>query len=141
HEIGHIKHRHMLYYLAFLAGSLFVLMLTLARLLSAVSGISETAPVAEEVGTLTTSLSDLLNTYPFLKAVPLVGALLAYVIFVFGFVSRRCERQADVYGCKAVSCGQPDCAGHHEALPAEPAAGLCPTGIATFIAALEKVAW
>jgi prepilin-type N-terminal cleavage/methylation domain-containing protein len=27
----------------------------------------------------------------------------AYVFVVFGFLSRRCERQADLYGCRAVS--------------------------------------
>jgi STE24 endopeptidase len=61
---------------------------------------------------------------------------------VFGFVSRRCERQADIYGCRAVSCGRPDCEGHDEkvVLPAEPEV-LCPTGIRTFITALEKVAY
>ena len=31
---------------------------------------------------------------------------------VFGHLSRRFERQADVFGCRAVSCGQADCPPH-----------------------------
>jgi STE24 endopeptidase len=68
----------------------------------------------------------------------------SYVWLVFGFLSRRCERQADVYGCKVVSCGEPHCSGHDGTARTEPAAAdcnnLCRTGIATFIAALEQVA-
>jgi STE24 endopeptidase len=73
----------------------------------------------------------------------------AYVFVVFGFLSRRCERQADVYGCKAVSCGSGACEGHSDGEPAGYPAelgrsatevNLCPTGIRTFISALDKVA-
>src|SRR5207248_6437154 len=49
--------------------------------------------------------------------------------------------QADVYGGRAVSCGAGECLEH----PGEPdvlatGADLCPPGIRTFIAALDKVA-
>ena len=72
---------------------------------------------------------------------PAVGLLLAYIFLVFGFLSRRCERQADVYGCRAVSCCDHDCAGHIAELVLPPHGGaLCPTGIRTFIRSLEKVA-
>jgi STE24 endopeptidase len=62
------------------------------------------------------------------------------VFLVFGFLSRRCERQADIYGCKTVSCGDPNCVRHEQetALPERPTS-LCPTGIRTFIRALERV--
>ena len=36
----------------------------------------------------------------------------AYIFLVFGFLSRRCERQADLYGCRAVSCFRKDCFDH-----------------------------
>src|SRR5262249_11847051 len=97
-----------------------------------------------------------------LAALPLVTMLGAYIFVVFGFLSRRCERQADVFGCRAVSCDRPDCVGHdvEAALsavphphglrrladvfvrPVQPLRGtnLCPTGIRTFVEALEKVA-
>jgi STE24 endopeptidase len=67
-----------------------------------------------------------------------------YIWLVFGFLSRRCERQADVYGCKVVSCNGPPCQGHDAFWPPvagrRAALGLCPTGIRVFISALEKVA-
>jgi STE24 endopeptidase len=67
--------------------------------------------------------------------------LLVNVFLVFGFLSRRCERQADVFGCRAVSCAQPHCFEHTSMTELAPAGtGLCRTGIGTFIEALEKVA-
>src|SRR5206468_11439789 len=58
-----------------------------------------------------------------------------------GFLSRRCERQADIYGCRAVSCARSDCLDHEPGLiPSPGGKSLCPTGIRTFIHALEKVA-
>jgi STE24 endopeptidase len=60
----------------------------------------------------------------------------SYVFVVFGFVSRRCERQADVYGCRAVSAAEE--IGEPRAV--SPGDGLHPDGIRTFIAALDKVA-
>lgn len=116
HEIGHVKHRHMLYYFSFLLLSLVVLWGTLALFLPE------------------TMQEDL-------RPVPLVGALGAYIFVVFGFLSRRCERQADIYGCRAVSCGKADCGGHADGQEkATDRTKLCTTGIHTFISALEKVA-
>jgi STE24 endopeptidase len=120
HEVGHIRHHHMLYYVVFLTVSVLVLM---------VLG----APVYKD---LEKQINDAL--------IPLVlGALVAlgYIFVVFGFLSRRCERQADVFGCRAVSCPQADCIGHaDDVILAHRGRGLCATGIRTFIRALEKVA-
>jgi STE24 endopeptidase len=72
---------------------------------------------------------------------PFVGVIGAYIFVVFGFLSRRCERQADVFGCRAVSCARPDCQSHDGEVVLQPAGkGLCASGIRTFIDALEKVA-
>jgi Zn-dependent protease with chaperone function len=121
HEAGHVKHRHMLYYLGFMMVSLMVL-----------AGLSVAIGFDEWWGH---------TTRQYLMALPLVGLLGAYIFFVFGFVCRRCERQADVYGCRAVSCVRSDCAGHDHEVELSPGGrGLCPTGIRTFIGALEKVA-
>ena len=114
HEAGHVKHHHMAYYLGFLFISLFVLATAWETLHLVPKGVLET---------------------------PLfLGSLGAYIFVVFGFLSRRCERQADIYGCRAVSCGRSDCTGHDELPVAAPSLSLCPTGIRTFIHALEKVA-
>ncbi len=121
HEVGHVKHHHMLYYLGFLNLSLGVLVALWCLLVPYV-------PLLRDLG----------NT---LQALPMFTVLGAYIFLVFGFLSRRCERQADVYGCRAVSCGRADCAGHDADAALVPGGrGLCPTGIRTFIEALEKVA-
>src|SRR5262249_23742618 len=73
---------------------------------------------------------------------PFVALLGAYIFVVFGFLSRRCERQADLFGCRVISCKRYDCLMHTAATEVVPGArGLCPTGIRTFISALEKVAY
>jgi Zn-dependent protease with chaperone function len=119
HEIGHVKHRHMLYYLAFLVGSLAIVTQVWERVdLHSALGIRQ----------------DLLD-------LPLFTTIGAYIFLVFGFLSRRCERQADVYGCRAVSCSREYCVGHDDAALVPRGRGLCPTGIQTFISALEKVAY
>src|SRR5439155_13691310 len=72
---------------------------------------------------------------------PGAAAFLVYLFVVFGYLSRRCERQADVYGCRTVSCRRLDCVGHDDGPELAAGAGaLCPTGVRTFIYALEKVA-
>jgi STE24 endopeptidase len=67
--------------------------------------------------------------------------------FVFGYLSRRFERQADVYGSKVVSCDHADCPTHSDPdndLAPEPATArrlsLCPVGIRIFADALASVA-
>jgi STE24 endopeptidase len=125
HEVGHAHHYHMLYYFSFLAASVVVLGWLVAE-------------VAR--GWQWEQLLDAENN-KYLAYVPLVGVLLGYIFVVFGFLSRRCERQADLFGCRAVSCSCPDCRGHEEGLVlSQRGLGLCPTGINTFIRALEKVA-
>jgi Zn-dependent protease with chaperone function len=142
HEVGHIRHHHMLYYLGFLVASMAVLgMLTEPYLRDGLfqvgAGLAELFPgvlSAETLASLRSAGDDLM-------VLPVIALMVGYIFLVFGFLSRRCERQADVFGCRAVSCGCPDCPGHAEdhPLPAR-GVGLCPTGIQTFIRALEKVA-
>jgi Zn-dependent protease with chaperone function len=140
HEAGHVRHQHMLYYLGFLLMSVAVLggLINLA-------GFYLQAQTAEGVVSEGSLLAWLGETLPleghgYLAVVPLVGLLLSYILVVFGFLSRRCERQADIFGCKAVSCDRADCPGHDADAPLTSRPALCPTGIRTFIRALEKVA-
>src|SRR5206468_4961922 len=81
-----------------------------------------------------------LEQYDTWLALPPLSLVVSYLFVVFGALSRRCERQADVFGCKAVSCGDPACTGHDEATVYPPGGDcLCPTGIRTFARALERV--
>lgn len=67
-------------------------------------------------------------------------AAAAYIFIVFGFLSRRCERQADIFGCRAVSCSEPHCEKHtEETIYPERGLGLCATGIKTCARALDHV--
>jgi Zn-dependent protease with chaperone function len=99
HEVGHIKHHHLLFYFGFLLASL-VAVIGLWNLLAdwlnqttAQAWLEEHMPAAMEWLAATELLS----------ALPLLALLGAYIFLVFGFLSRRCERQADIYGCRTVS--------------------------------------
>jgi Zn-dependent protease with chaperone function len=131
HEVGHIKHHHPLYYLLFLLASVVV-----------VAGVWGVASALLSAGSHPAAATVARTTPPeAITALPFLAMMGTYVFVVFGFVSRRCERQADIYGCRAVSCATPGCAGHEiDAVLVPRAQGLCPTGIRTFIGALEKVA-
>ena len=134
HEVGHVKHRHMLYYLAFFVGSLVVLMqLWDGAFRSFFSNDGGQALGLREAIAYLALRQDLFS----LSLLAIVGV---YIFLVFGFLSRRCERQADVYACRTVSCSKSECTGHELAARAPQARGLCATGIRTFIQALEKVA-
>src|SRR5262249_6416462 len=117
HEVGHVKHHHMAYYASFFVLSITVLLLASTFFL----------PKGEYLRQI--------------AACPVVGCGGISIFLVLRFLSRRCERQADIYGCRAVSCGRLDCAGHEHGIVSDGGAlNLCPTGIRTFIGALEKVA-
>lgn len=141
HEIGHIRHHHMLFYLVFLMGSMAMLGLVADHLLlpllaAAVDQLAEALPAV-----VPAAAGGWLGPNGDFAAFPVVGLILAYVFLVFGFLSRRCERQADLFGCRAVSCPAADCPFHpDDAVLVPRGSGLCPTGIRTFIRALEKVA-
>jgi Zn-dependent protease with chaperone function len=126
HEVGHAKHGHIWLYALFLALSMTVLAGVLILVGQQLTAARVEVPEwAEDVVVLTP-----------------VAVVAAYIFLVFGFLSRRCERQADVYGCRAVSCSDPNCRGHDaKTVFPEHARGLCPTGIRTFVRALERVGY
>lgn len=127
HEVGHVRHGHFPYYLLFITLSLL-----------AVVGLWETG-LDLIVGNA--SPAEEFNSFLAWREVPELMLVGAYLFVAFGFLSRRCERQADLYGCRAVSCADPACIGHDGATVLAPAAkGLCPTGVRTFIRALDRVA-
>jgi STE24 endopeptidase len=119
HEVGHVRHGHLLYYAVFLLLSF----LTLGAAYRGVElALGHTLLPGEQLLILS------------------VIATGAYLFLVFGFVSRRCERQADVFGCKAVSCADPNCTGHQpDTVLAARGTALCRTGVGTFVRALERV--
>ncbi len=146
HEIGHIAHRHLVYFGFFILGSVGVLTLgehavgPLVRLLPAsLTTISESPAWLSWLG------GDSIPATLVKTGVALL-AMGLYFLFAFGFVSRRFERQADVFGCRVVSCGLVDCPPHadldgQEGVTTGPASvPLCPVGIRIFTNALSSVA-
>lgn len=89
HEVGHVKHHHMFFYLGFLLMSLLVLGV-------AWEGLKDLIGLKESMD------AGLLNS-GIVTDLPMLLLLGIYIVVVFGFLSRRCERQADVYGCRTVS--------------------------------------
>ena len=126
HEIGHVAHRHFLYFAFFFMGSIGLLSV---------------------FGDLITLVLPIVSESSWLGGGVLSIALGLYFWFVFGHLSRRFERQADVFGSKVVSCETADCPPHtdldNELAPLPTAArkpGLCPVGIRIFADALTDVA-
>ena len=130
HEVGHIRHRHLAFFGFFFVASMGVLALASeyvsAHALSALGypGGSSAATIAQGTATLALGLT--------------------YFGTIFGVLSRRFERQADVFGCRAVSCGRLECPPHPDlysrAGVAVDEGPLCPVGIRIFVNALMNVA-
>jgi Zn-dependent protease with chaperone function len=101
HEIGHVKHHHMSFYMVFLLGSL----LTMGCLWQVCENLLLAGMQPDGVfRNQLTLVRDWLPNWEVFAAIPpmLVGAV--YIYFVFGYLSRFCERQADIFGCRTVSC-------------------------------------
>jgi len=86
HEVGHIKHRHMTFYIWFLLTSMIVLGhgWTLAT-----DALSQAFPESTWLTNLTEPVFLIL--------------IVSYIFVAFGFLSRRCERQADLFGCRTTT--------------------------------------
>jgi STE24 endopeptidase len=147
HEIGHIAHRHLVYFGFFILGSIGVLFLgehalgPLGRLLPASLSLSLSSPA------WLSWLAGESTAATLVKSGAALVAMALYFLVAFGFVSRRFERQADVFGCRVVSCGLADCPPHADldghpssSGPGPSSVPLCPVGIRIFINALANVA-
>ena len=100
HEIGHIKHHHLLFYLAFFLTSFMLLGLFWAWAgtlftQDQIVALLEYLPVLDG--------EDIKGTLPLLSGFAKLGLLAGYALLVFGYISRRCERQADLFGAGTVS--------------------------------------
>ena len=105
HEVGHIAHRHLLYFGFFFMGSLGLLTVLIEMVAMAGPWI---APLAQFTPWTPGVVSEVV------EATVLLVALGLYFWIVFGQLSRRFERQADVFGSKVVSCDVADCPPHHD---------------------------
>lgn len=134
HEMGHIAHKHLLYLgFLFLAGASLV-----------ITGLTplEASFDAFQDG----SITDLSIDKWLELAIAGLGLVIALALGVktFGHLSRCFEREADIYGCRAVSCGRAECPPHaivtSTDLKPPPVTQVCPVGIGIFKRALARVA-
>jgi STE24 endopeptidase len=96
HEVGHVKHHHMFFYILFMMTSLMVLGglgylgVSLVAQPEAQAWLQENVPF----------LHALVNGLKLYALLPILFMFAIYMFVVFGYLSRRCERQADLYGCR-----------------------------------------
>lgn len=128
HEAGHVRHRHIQFFLVFA----FVGWLAVAGVMEGAARWSK--HFAGDAALLTTSVQG-------------IGLLVSAVVWGigFGWLSRRFERQADMFGAQCVSPESADCrlpcSVHLEAdKESVGPAHVCRTGAAVFTSALDKVA-
>jgi Zn-dependent protease with chaperone function len=91
HEIGHIKKKHLLFYLLFFLGFIVVSYALLDLIVYAVLYTNLLFPAGRAVQFEQLGLTSILVT------VATAGLLLVYFRYVFGYFMRNCERQADLY--------------------------------------------
>lgn len=124
HELGHVRYYHIPYY-------------TLFFMVSALASACALAAIPNHFGWTLQSFPE--EIVPWL-ALPMFALMAGYYFIFFGMLSRRCERQADIFGSRAGSCTDPDCHGHDATTVLAPRGqALCRTGVLTMIAALDKV--
>jgi len=138
HEIGHLAHRHLLYFAFFFLGSLGILS-TFA------DAIAQVGPVVARLAWITPWSARVVNDV--FQGATLLTALAIYVWVVFGSLSRRFERQADVFGSKVASMSSIEdslATREGELLPTQADSGaelrLQSVGIRIFTEALANVA-
>ncbi|MFZ7125505.1 MAG: M48 family metalloprotease [Desulfobacterales bacterium] len=91
HEIGHVKHNHLVYYLVFIAG---FMMITYAGFDLVIWMILSIPPVFRLITDFEFNPSTVVSTA---FSVVFLSAFLIYFRFIFGYFIRNFERQADAY--------------------------------------------
>lgn len=102
HEVGHIKHHHLLFYLAFFMAS-FILLSVFWSQLKGIVGQEQNVNALIALGFLGDSREDIKKSLEMFSAFGKLAVLGVYTLLFFGFISRRCERQADLFGSHTVS--------------------------------------
>jgi len=91
HEIGHIKKKHLLFYLGFFVGYMLLSYVTFDLIIFTIIYAKPVYWLINKSGfSQTTVMSGI-------SSVVLIGLFLVYFRFIFGFFMRNFERQADTY--------------------------------------------
>lgn len=128
HEAGHVRHRHIQHFLVFA----YVGWLVVAAVIEAIAAVALAID------------ADVRTAVPFVEGVGFLATLVVWGVG-FGWLSRRFERQADLFAARCVTppaeqCERP-CSVHPDDSKALPGEGrVCATGAALFVSALDRVA-
>jgi Zn-dependent protease with chaperone function len=100
HEIGHIKKKHLLFYLVFFLGFIVLSYAAFDLILYAILYSNLSFPIVRDIKFQQVTLASILLT------VAMGGILLIYFRYVFGYFMRNCERQADLYAFNMLGSSQ-----------------------------------
>ena len=100
HEIGHIKYRHILFYILFLLGYMAISFGLFDFLFYAM------AMQPWLFGLLNSQKELQAGIFYFLLSMPIILSVILYFRYIMGFFMRNFERQADLYSAKIM--GKPD---------------------------------
>lgn len=99
HEVGHIKHHHLVFYLAFFMTS-FILLSFFWDQFKTWADQQHFLDLFNYPGVFGEEIKEMLVLFSGAGKLTVLGA---YTLLFFGFISRRCERQADLFGSHTVS--------------------------------------
>lgn len=102
HEVGHVRYHHLFFYLAFFLTSFILLSIFWGQFRSFL-GTDAVVTHLVELGYFGETRDEIKETLRLFSSFVKLGVLGGYTMLCFGFISRRCERQADLYGAGAVS--------------------------------------
>jgi len=91
HEIGHVKHRHLVFYLFFFVGYMILSFVLLDLIVYAMIYLDPVIGLFHGIG------FDPVTVTSFLFSIFIIVTFLVYFRFVFGYFMRNFERQADAY--------------------------------------------
>lgn len=101
HEVGHIRKRHLLFYLIFFGGYILLAVFFSRWLLGFLFRFPFFADLFVSLQQYSEDLSSLVMT------LPLALGLILYFRYLFGFFMRNFERQADLYALRALGSPAP----------------------------------
>lgn len=99
HEIGHIKKKHLLFYLIFFLGFIVLSYAVLDLIVYAALYTNVLLPIGRHLQFEQVGITSILLT------VTMVAVFLVYFRYVFGYFMRNCERQADLYAFNLLGTG------------------------------------
>ncbi len=101
HEIGHVKKKHLLFYLGFFAGYMLLTFATFDLIVFAVVYAEPFLALGKAGG------FDQSGVFSVLMSVSVIALFLIYFRFIFGYFMRNFERQADCYVYTLFDSGRP----------------------------------